>query len=77
MNDKLQDAINELHECKAALEALLERDPDLMSRVCGSTTLGNRLIHVRATLHQCALSAVRGLDVARVPPSFNDSKEPK
>jgi hypothetical protein len=44
------DLLAELHECKAALEALLERDPDLMSRVCGSTTLGNRLVHVRAAI---------------------------
>lgn len=42
--------IAELRECQAALSALLGGEPNLISRVCGSTTLGNRLVHVRAAL---------------------------
>lgn len=41
---------NELRECQAALSALLADEPQLASRICGSTTLGNRLVHVQAAL---------------------------
>lgn len=42
--------LTELRECQAALSALLGGDPDLIARICGSTTLGNRLIHVRRAI---------------------------
>lgn len=44
------DMLAELRECEAALAHLLAGDPDLAPCLCGSTTLGNRLVHVRAAI---------------------------
>jgi hypothetical protein len=44
------ELLDELRECESAFSSLLGGDTDLFPRICGSTTLGNRLVHLRAAI---------------------------